>query len=200
MSIGIKRGILMQEAVPEGVGSMAAIIGLSEEGLNAVCEEVNDKGNDFVVECANLNTEEQIVISGYSESVAIACELALDRGAKKALPLDVSVPSHCSLMKEASSKFAKHFKKDLFKISPISVVQNVDAEVCGAPEKITDLLIKQLYSVRWTQTINNLKKCGCKNIRMWAWQDTNGLNRDDRKRGRSPNSLEALNQHSQNKT
>ena len=204
MSLVIKRGILMQEAVPEGVGSMAAIIGLSEEALNAVCEEVNNKGNDFVVECANLNTEEQIVISGYSESVAIACELALDRGAKKALPLDVSVPSHCSLMKEASSKFAKHFKKDLFKISPVSVVQNVDAEVCGAPEKITDLLIKQLYSpVRWTETINNLKKLGCKKIyECGPGKTLTGLNRriDRKLEAVALNSLEALNQHSQTKT
>ena len=182
---------------------MAAIIGLREEALNAVCEEVSNKKNDFTVECANLNTEEQIVISGYSEAVVVACELALERGAKKALPLDVSVPSHCSLMKEASFVFAKHLNKDLFEIGPISVVQNVDAEVCKSSQTITDLLVKQLYSpVRWTDTINNLKKYGCKKIfECGPGKTLTGLNRriDRKLEAVALNSLETLNQHSQTK-
>ena len=204
MSLVIKRGTLMQEAVPEGIGSMAAIMGLNEEVLSAVCKEVSNKKSDFAVECANLNTQEQIVISGYSEAVAVACELALGRGAKKALPLDVSVPSHCSLMKEASFKFAKHLNKDLFEIGPISVIQNVDAEVCESSQTITDLLVKQLYSpVRWTDTINNLKKYGCKKIfECGPGKTLTGLNRriDRKLEAVALNSLEALKQHSQNKT
>jgi len=203
MSLVIKRGKLMQEAVPEGVGSMAAIMGLNEETLEAICEEVNNKKSDFVVECANLNTEEQIVVSGYCEAVAVACELALKKGAKRALPLDVSVPSHCSLMKEASSEFAKHFNTDLFEIGQISVVQNVDAEVCKSPEKTADLLIKQLYSpVRWTDTINNLKKHGCEKIyECGPGKTLTGLNRriDRKLEAVALNSLEVLKQHSQTK-
>ncbi len=204
MSLVIKRGILMQEAVPKGIGSMAAIMGLNEEALNAVCKEVNDKKGDLVVECANLNTEEQIVISGYSKAVEVASELALERGAKRALALDVSVPSHCSLMKKASSEFAKHINKDSFEIGPISVVQNVDAEVCKSSQTITDLLVKQLYSpVRWTDTINNLKKYGCKKIyECGPGKTLTGLNRriDRKLEAVALNSLEALKQHSQNKT
>ena len=204
MSLVIKRGMLMQEAVPEGVGSMAAIMGLNEEALNAICEEVKDKKNDFVVECANLNTEEQIVISGYSEAVSVACELALARGAKKALPLDVSVPSHCSLMKKASSEFSQYFEnKDLFVIGPVSVVQNVDAKVCESPKKITDLLIKQLYSpVRWTDTINNLKEFGCEKIyECGPGRTLTGLNRriDRKLEAVALNNLEAIKKHSQTK-
>ncbi|MCX7724252.1 MAG: ACP S-malonyltransferase [Thermodesulfovibrio sp.] len=141
-----KRGQLMQSAQPEGKGSMAAVIGLDEETLKSICESIDG----FYVDLANLNCPGQIVISGEAQGVAKASEIAKQKGAKKVVPLQVSIPSHCKLMKDAAEKFSEFLKDFKFNDSKIPIVNNVDASERINAQEIMDALIRQLYSpVRW---------------------------------------------------
>ncbi len=145
-----KRGELMQSAQPEGRGSMFAILGLDEETLKQICDSI---GN-FYVDLANLNCPGQIVISGEKEGVLKAGELAKERGAKKVVPLSVSIPSHCKLMKEASDKFAEYLKDFAFNNAKIPIVSNIDASERFEASQILEALIKQLYSpVKWQDCV-----------------------------------------------
>ncbi|MGC8938089.1 MAG: ACP S-malonyltransferase, partial [Thermodesulfovibrio sp.] len=119
-----KRGELMQKAQPEGVGSMAAVLGLDENILKQICESITD----FYVDLANLNCPGQIVISGHTEGVKKASELAKQKGAKKVVPLQVSIPSHCMLMKDVAQEFEKYLKKFSFNNSKFPIVNNVTRE------------------------------------------------------------------------
>lgn len=148
-----KRGQLMQAAVPEGEGAMAAIIGLSDEPIIQICAQVSEE-TGAPVEPVNFNSPGQVVIAGATASVNIAMEKLKEAGAKRALPLPVSVPSHSSLMKPAADQLADYLKGVTIKKPKIQVIHNVDAKSHDAPDEIRDALTKQLYNpVRWTQTV-----------------------------------------------
>ena len=146
-----KRGKYMQQAVPAGTGAMAAIIGLADEAIVKACE---DAAQGQVVSSVNFNSPGQIVIAGNKEAVERAMELCKEAGAKRALPLPVSVPSHCALMKPAAEQLAKDLESLVFNKPEIPVVNNSDVVAEQSPELIKQALIKQLYSpVRWTETV-----------------------------------------------
>lgn len=148
-----KRGQLMQAAVPEGEGAMAAIIGLPDDPIITICEQVTaDTGTP--VEAVNFNSPGQVVIAGATDAVNKAMELLKEEGAKRALPLPVSVPSHSSLMKPAADELAEYLKGVTINKPKIQVIHNVDAKSHDEPDAIRDALAKQLYNpVQWTHTI-----------------------------------------------
>jgi [acyl-carrier-protein] S-malonyltransferase len=148
-----KRGQLMQAAVPEGKGAMSAIIGLNDDAIIQICEQVsNDIGEP--VEAVNFNSPGQVVIAGATDAVNKAMELLKEEGAKRALPLPVSVPSHSSLMKPAADELAEYLKAVNISKPKIQVIHNVDAKSHDEPDAIREALAKQLYNpVQWTHTI-----------------------------------------------
>lgn len=153
-----KRGEFMQASVPEGVGAMAAVIGLDDKLIIEACSQAE---NGEVVSAVNFNSPGQVVIAGHKGAVERASVLCKDAGAKRVLPLPVSVPSHCALMKDAAEKLAKEFNNVTFNIPSIPVVNNVDVATETSVEAIKTALIKQLYSpVRWTETIQFLAQHG----------------------------------------
>ncbi|HGG9257228.1 TPA: ACP S-malonyltransferase [Neisseria meningitidis] len=152
------RAELMQSAVPQGVGAMAAILGLEDEQVRQICTE---SAQDEVVEAVNFNSPGQIVIAGNAAAVGRAMAAAKEAGAKRALPLPVSVPSHCSLMKPAADKLAEALKTVEIKQPQIRVIHNADVAAYDDADKIKDALVRQLYSpVRWTETVNALVSDG----------------------------------------
>ncbi|MCW2474296.1 ACP S-malonyltransferase [Candidatus Symbiopectobacterium sp. NZEC151] len=145
------RGKLMQEAVPEGTGAMYAIIGLDNDAIAAACEA---SAEGQVVSPVNFNSPGQVVIAGNKEAVERAGAACKAAGAKRALPLPVSVPSHCALMKPAAEKLAEALKTITVTTPAIPVVNNVDARSETDPDAIRAALVKQLYSpVRWTECV-----------------------------------------------
>jgi len=148
-----KRGQLMQAAVPEGEGAMAAIIGLNDEAIIQICQQVSDDCG-APVEAVNFNSPGQVVIAGATDAVNKAMEALKEEGAKRALPLPVSVPSHSSLMKPAADDLAVYLKDVTINKPKIQVIHNVDAKSHDDPDAIRDALVKQLYNpVQWTHTI-----------------------------------------------
>jgi [acyl-carrier-protein] S-malonyltransferase len=148
------RGLYMQEAVPAGVGSMAAIIGLGDDEIKAACEA---SANGDVVSPVNYNSPGQVVIAGHKAAVERASEACKEAGAKRALPLAVSVPSHCELMKPAAEKLAADLAALTFNTPKCDVINNVDVKAEQSSEAIKDALVRQLYSpVRWTETVQAL--------------------------------------------
>lgn len=148
-----KRGQLMQSAVPEGEGAMAAIIGLADDAVIQICSQVSEESG-APVEAVNFNSPGQVVIAGTTSAVATAIERLKEEGAKRALPLPVSVPSHSSLMKPAADELAEYLKSVTINTPKIQVIHNVDAKSHDAADDIRDVLAKQLFNpVRWTQTI-----------------------------------------------
>ena len=158
ISLVRKRGELMQTAVPSGTGSMAAILGLEDTVIIEICQKVSNKG---IVEAANFNSPGQVVIAGEKNAVSHACELMKEAGAKRALVLPVSVPSHCSLMKEAASKFKTYIESVDFKTGNAKVIHNVDADYAADIEDIKDKLVEQLHMpVLWALSVNKMKDSG----------------------------------------
>lgn len=152
------RAELMQSAVPQGVGAMAAILGLEDEQVKQICAE---SAQDEVVEAVNFNSPGQVVIAGNAAAVERAMLAAKEAGAKRALPLPVSVPSHCSLMKPAAEKLAEALKPVAIQAPKIRVIHNADVAAYDDAGKIKDALVRQLYSpVRWTETVNALVSDG----------------------------------------
>ncbi|ROV56047.1 ACP S-malonyltransferase [Neisseria chenwenguii] len=152
------RAELMQSAVPQGVGAMAAILGLEDEQVKTICA---DTAQGEVVEAVNFNSPGQVVIAGNAAAVERAMEAAKTAGAKRALPLPVSVPSHCSLMKPAADKLAEALQNVEIKTPQIRVVHNADVAAHSDAAQIKDALVRQLYSpVRWTETVNALVSDG----------------------------------------
>jgi [acyl-carrier-protein] S-malonyltransferase len=148
-----RRGQLMQAAVPKGEGAMAVIIGLGDEPITNICKQVSEDVG-APVEAVNFNSPGQVVIAGATEAVNKAIELLKEEGAKRALPLPVSVPSHSSLMKPAADQLADYLKDVTINTPAIQVIHNVDAKSHEKPDEIRDALVRQLYNpVRWTQTI-----------------------------------------------
>ncbi|HFB4398066.1 TPA: ACP S-malonyltransferase [Neisseria gonorrhoeae] len=152
------RAELMQSAVPQGVGAMAAILGLEDEQVRQICAE---SAQGEVVEAVNFNSPGQVVIAGNAAAVGRTMAAAKEAGAKRALPLPVSVPSHCSLMKPAADKLAEALKTVEIKQPQIRVIHNADVAAYDDAGKIKDALVRQLYSpVRWTETVNALVSDG----------------------------------------
>lgn len=146
-----KRGQYMQQAVPAGTGAMAAIIGLDDAAIAKACA---DAAQGEVVAPVNYNSPGQVVIAGHKAAVERAGEACKAAGAKRALPLPVSVPSHCALMRPAADQLATDLAALNFQQPAIPIVNNVDVQIASNGDAIKDALIRQLYSpVRWTETI-----------------------------------------------
>jgi len=153
-----KRGTFMQEAVPVGQGAMAAVMGLENEILVEVCRAA---AQGEVVSPANFNSPGQVVIAGAAGAVARACELAREKGAKRALPLPVSAPFHCALMQPAAERL-KEVLADLA-LQPMRhpVVSNVEAQANLEPSRIPELLVQQVCApVRWTESVEAMDRSG----------------------------------------
>ncbi|ORT50337.1 malonyl CoA-ACP transacylase [Vibrio sp. qd031] len=156
------RGQLMQEAVPAGVGAMYAIIGLDDESIAKACE---DAAQGEVVSPVNYNSPGQVVIAGNKAAVERAGALCKEAGAKRALPLPVSVPSHCALMKPAADKLAVALEAIEFNAPQLDVINNVDVAVETDPAKIKSALVRQLYSpVRWTEGVTKMHEQGVEKL------------------------------------
>jgi len=152
------RGELMQQAVPAGLGAMAAIIGLNDEAVIAACDEA---AQGEVVSAVNFNAPGQVVIAGSASAVARAQECCKARGAKRALPLPVSVPSHCALMRPAAKRFAEAIAAINWQMPQIPLVQNVSAAGAADLASLKQNLLAQLYSpVRWTASMQYLAENG----------------------------------------
>ena len=171
-----KRGELMQAAVPTGTGSMAAILGLEDTRIIEICQKASNKG---VVEAVNFNSPGQVVIAGEKNAVAHACELMKEAGAKRALVLPVSVPSHCSLMKDAAGKFKTYIEFVNLKAGNVKVIHNVDADYAGDIKDIKAKLVEQLYMpVLWASSVNKMKESGVeKHIEVGPGKVLDGLAR-----------------------
>lgn len=159
VSIVHKRGLFMNAAVPAGEGAMAAILGMDSEDLKKVTNEVTDSTG--VVQLANLNCPGQIVISGTKAGVEAACMLAKERGAKRAIPLDVSGPFHSELMRPASQDLSKVLSNAFLKDAEIPVITNVTAKSETHASQFQELLVRQLYSpVLWEQSVREMIDLG----------------------------------------
>ncbi|MGC4375604.1 ACP S-malonyltransferase [Fictibacillus sp. Mic-4] len=153
-----QRGLFMEEAVPAGVGTMAAVLGMDQAALKAITDDVS--GNGTVVQIANLNCPGQIVISGTAEGVQIASGRAKEEGAK-VIPLQVSGPFHSSLMKPAAEKMHNVLKEIEIRDANIPVIANVTAKSVTAASEIEEKLVEQIFSpVRWEETVQELLDLG----------------------------------------
>jgi len=156
-----KRGALMQTAVAAGEGSMAAIIGLADEDVIRACGDVENG----VVEAVNFNAPGQVVIAGNKQAVEKAMENAKGLGAKRALPLPVSVPSHCSLMQQAAEQLGTELDTLDITMPGVTIIHNQNANLANSVDEIRDLLKKQLYQpVKWVESIKHMHAKGIVNL------------------------------------
>ena len=156
------RAAAMQDAMPEGLGAMAAILGLDDETVRTVCVEA---AAGEVVEAVNLNSPGQVVIAGHKAAVDRAITLALEKGAKRALLLPVSVPSHSSLMQAAAERLLDYLQAIQILAPTIAILHNTDVASHQSPERIRRALALQLHTpVRWTETVHALKKSGAERL------------------------------------
>jgi [acyl-carrier-protein] S-malonyltransferase len=170
------RAECMQQAVPEGVGGIAAILGLDDDGVRAVCQEA---AQGEVLEAVNYNSPGQVVIAGNRAAVERGMELAKARGAKRALMLPMSVPSHCSLLKGAAEKLRSYLDNVPMQTPAIPVLHNADVKSYADASLIKDALVRQLYSpVRWVETILYCGQNGTKfNVECAPGKVLQGLNK-----------------------
>ncbi len=153
-----KRGTYMQEAVPVGVGAMAAVLGLDVETVEQGCSEA---AQGQVCSPANINSPSQVVIAGNAEAVDRACEILKGKGAKRAIKLNVSAPFHCGLMMPAEERLELDLAELDYKDFRFPIVHNVDAEPNDDPGKVADALKRQVSStVKWLQSIEKLRSAG----------------------------------------
>lgn len=158
------RAQAMQEAVPVGAGAMAAILGLDAAAVVAGCEQAAQQSGE-VVSAANFNDPKQTVIAGTAAGVARACEVLKAAGAKRALPLAVSAPFHCSLMKPAADRLKEKLATVNLQTPRIPLVNNIDAAVLTEPDAIRDALYRQAYgAVRWVEVIQAIRARGPKHV------------------------------------
>lgn len=156
------RARAMQEAVPQGQGAMAALLGLDEAAVRAACEEA---AQGEVVEAANLNAPGQIVIAGAAAAVQRATEAAKARGAKRAVLLPVSAPFHCALMKPAAERLQEQLAGITVAAPQIPVLNNVDVACYNDPDRIKDALVRQAFSpVRWIESVQAMAKLGMTHV------------------------------------
>lgn len=152
------RAQAMQEAVPQGQGAMAAILGLDEDAVRAACAEA---AQGEIVQAVNFNSPGQVVIAGHATAVKRACDAAKDRGAKRALPLPVSAPFHSALMQPAAERLQQYLRDITFKAPSIRVINNVDVASYDDPAQIKDALVRQACNpVRWVETIQTFAAQG----------------------------------------
>jgi [acyl-carrier-protein] S-malonyltransferase len=157
-----ERGRYMQEAVPAGLGAMAAILGLADAQVIAACDQASQ---GEIVSAVNFNSPGQVVIAGHSNAVARAVEVAKQLGAKRAVLLPVSVPSHCSLMAPAAERLADYLQDVEIEQPSIPVFNNVDAVIVEEPQAIREALVRQLVSpVRWVEIIQAMASKGVGNV------------------------------------
>jgi len=157
-----KRAELMQSAVPSGTGAMAAIIGLDDEKVIEICNQTKISG---VVEAVNFNSPGQVVIAGENEAVNKACESMKEAGAKRALVLSVSVPSHCSLMNSAAQEFSYSVDAVNFKMGETSILHNVDASYANDTNEIKLKLVEQICKpVLWTSSVQKMQQLGVEKL------------------------------------
>ena len=162
VSLARQRGRLMTEAVAEGDGAMAAILGLADEDIIDVCSRAAE---GEVVSAVNFNAPGQVVIAGHKSAVGRAVDMAKEAGAKRAIRLAVSVPAHCSLMKPAAEALAEFLVDIRIKTPKIPILHNADVTSHTDPADITDALVRQLYRpVRWSETIRKMSAQGAKVI------------------------------------
>ena len=153
-----ERGRLMQAAVPAGTGAMAAVLGLEDDAVRQAC---SDAAAGEVLEAVNFNSPGQVVVAGNKAAVERVVALAKERGAKRALLLPVSVPSHCALMQPAAAQLATILKDVAIQAPGIPVINNADVATPSEPDAIRDALVRQLYSpVRWVETIQKMATDG----------------------------------------
>lgn len=171
-----ERGRLMQQAVPAGEGAMAAVLGLDDQDVMKVCESA---AQDQIVSAVNFNSPGQIVIAGNAAAVERAGDLATKAGASKVIPLPVSVPSHCALMKPAAMELHSFLGAAGYTTASVPVLHNIDAKEREDAGEISLALQQQLYRpVRWTQTILEMQKRGVEQlIEMGPGRVLTGLNR-----------------------
>lgn len=176
VSLVEKRGNEMQNAVPEGSGAMAAILGLSDEQVGECCDQA---AQAEVVSAVNFNSPGQVVIAGNVQAVERAMALAREAGAKRTLALPVSVPSHCELMKPAAQQFAACLEKTDLQLPEIPVIQNADAMAHQTTDGIRQALAEQLYRpVRWVDTIRHMSDRGSRLVlEMGPGKVLTGLNK-----------------------
>jgi len=156
------RAQAMQEAVPQGQGAMAAILGLDEDAVRAACAEA---AQGEVVQAVNFNSPGQVVIAGHAAAVKRACDAAKAKGAKRALPLPVSAPFHSALMQPAAERLQHHMQSIAFNAPRIPVINNVDVASYGDPAQIKDALVRQAYHpVRWLETIQAFAAWGITHV------------------------------------
>ena len=157
-----KRAELMQSAVPSGTGAMAAILGLEDEKVIEICTQSKISG---VVEAVNFNSPGQVVIAGENEAVNKACESMKEAGAKRAILLPVSVPSHCSLMNNAAQEFSYSVDAVNFKMGETSVLHNIDASYADDANEIKLKLVEQLCKpVLWTSSVQKMQQLGVEKL------------------------------------
>jgi [acyl-carrier-protein] S-malonyltransferase len=157
-----RRGLYMQNAVPPGTGKMAAIVGLDDEAIFAACKEA---AQAEIVSPANFNSQGQTVIAGHSAAVERAMVACKEAGAKRTLPLNVSVPSHCELMRPAAEELALDLEAITFSTPKIAVVQNSTAEIVSDPLQIKTNLISQLYlPVQWVDSVRIMASNGVQKV------------------------------------
>jgi [acyl-carrier-protein] S-malonyltransferase len=155
------RAQAMQEAVPVGQGSMAVVLGLSDEDVRAACAEATAADPSQVVEAVNFNAPAQVVIAGNVAAVERACELAKAKGAKRAMKLPVSAPFHSSLLKPASDRLRDYMAELHFSAPQIELINNVDVAVLNDPASIKDALVRQAAApVRWVETMQQVAARG----------------------------------------
>ncbi|CAB3749121.1 ACP S-malonyltransferase [Paraburkholderia solisilvae] len=156
------RAQAMQTAVPVGVGGMAAILGLDDDTVRAVCNEASAAGT---VEAVNFNAPAQVVIAGHKAAVEKACEIAKAKGAKRALSLPVSAPFHSSLLKPASDQLRAYLANVDVSVPSIPVISNVDVATVNEPAAIKDALVRQAAgAVRWVECVQAMAKQGATNV------------------------------------
>lgn len=153
VSLVADRGRFMQQAVPAGTGAMAAILGLEDDVVAQIC----DSSKSGMVSCANFNSQGQVVIAGEKAAVEAAIEELKEAGAKRAILLPVSVPSHCTLMKPAAEALAERLVDIDVQTPVVPVIHNVDASMHTDPEEIKQILVQQLYlPVRWVDVMKSV--------------------------------------------
>jgi len=159
------RADAMQSAVPVGVGSMAAILGLSDDLVKSVCDQASDPSVPSVVAPANYNAPAQVVIAGHTEAVERACVLAKESGAKRALPLAVSAPFHSALLEPAGARLKTALESLSLNSPSVPLINNVDVAVNDEPAAIVDALVRQAYSpVRWVECVQKMQALGATHI------------------------------------
>lgn len=159
------RAQAMQQAVPEGVGGMAAILGLDDGIIETICRDITSQGNGESLEPANFNSPGQIVIAGHKNAILQGIEMAKSKGAKRAIMLPMSIPSHCSLMKPAADSMRLQLERVAMQPPQIPILHNVDVKPHAGTAAIKEILVQQLVSpVRWVDTIRAFAAAGITHV------------------------------------